>query len=140
MPKYQSGRTIHHPLSPGVYLSIQTKQAAGELELEEPEAALEVTCGKQRACDSLDAADSEGSGPVPVMMELVGLKTLSLHSGNSSPANTLADGPTALPQPPLRTCPDPAPPLVPLTSGVSKSPADKLRSFPSPLCHLPLTI
>jgi hypothetical protein len=140
MPKYQSGRTIRRPLSPGVYLSIRTKQAAGELELEEPEAASEVTRGKRRARDSPDAADSEGSGPVPVMTELVGLKTLSLHSGNSSPANTPADGPTALPQPPLHARPDPAPPSVPSTSGVSKSLAGKLHPFPSPLCHLPLTI
>jgi hypothetical protein len=72
------------------------------------EARSEVRRGKQRARDSPDAGESEGSGPTPSPLARLG--ELTLESGGSSAADTPADSPSILPQPALPERPAPAPP------------------------------
>lgn len=59
----------------------------------------EAKRGKQRASNSPDTGEPEGSGLSP--SPLAGIGMLTLSSGGSSAAHTPAEMPTALPQPPL---------------------------------------
>jgi hypothetical protein len=95
------------------------------------EARSEVRRGKQRARDSPDAGESEGSGPTPSPLARLG--ELTLESGGSSAADTPADSPSILPQPALPERPAPAPPSSSKTRDTSG------KSSPSPLRQLPLS-
>jgi hypothetical protein len=86
---------------------------------EEPSA---VKKGKQRARDSDDPVESEGSAPAPSpVTALAALGNMVLDSGGSSAANTPGDSPAALPQPPLPEGYTSAPPQDPKTYGASGS-------------------
>jgi hypothetical protein len=63
------------------------------------EARSEARRGKQRARDSPEVGESEGSELTPSPLTRLG--ELTLDSGGSSAANTPADSPSTLPQPPL---------------------------------------
>jgi hypothetical protein len=66
------------------------------------ESGTQVKKGKQHTCDSPEVCESESSGPAPSpLATLAGLGTLTLDSGGSFAANTPADSPATLPQPPL---------------------------------------
>jgi hypothetical protein len=95
------------------------------------ESGTQVKKGKQRACDSPEVGKSESSGPAPSpLATLAGLGMLTLDSGGSSAANTPADSPATLPQPPLPERAAPAPPSGHKTRHPVKPSAGK--SIPSP--------
>ncbi|KAN0111964.1 hypothetical protein V8E52_007982 [Russula decolorans] len=94
---------------------------------------IEVKKGKQRACDSPEAGESEGSGPAPSPLEtLAGLGTLRLDTS-----------PATLPQPPLPEHAALAPPLGPKTRHPAKPSAGVTLEVPgtsNPLDPAPLQV
>jgi hypothetical protein len=119
----RTGKTDRRQMSEAELLEFRIKQAN--------KLGTQVKKGKQRARDSPEAGESEGSGPAPLLLEtLAGLGTLRLDSG-SSVANTPADSPATLPQPPLLERAALAPPSGPKTRHPAKPSAG--RSIPSPL-------
>jgi hypothetical protein len=103
----KTGKTDRRALSKTDFQEFRRNNAKEQ----EPQAG--VKKGKQRAHDSPDAGESEGSGLSPSpLTALAGLGSLALGSGGSSPADTAADSPTSSRQPPLLH-PAPAPPSAP---------------------------
>ncbi len=98
------------------------------------ESHVKVKKGKQCAHDLPEASKSEGSGLAPSPLgSLAGLGALTLDSGRSSVANTPADSPPTLPQPPsLPECLALAPHSAPGAPGTSGPLAGK---FFQALCH-----
>ena len=120
----KTGKTDRRLLSEAELLEFRLKQAK--------ESRAQVKKGKQRARNSpeAEAGDSEGSGPAPSPLQtLAGLGTLTLDSTGSSVANTPADSPSILPQPPLPERSAPAPPSGPRARYTAKSSAG--RSIPN---------
>ena len=101
MPQNPStDKTDCHALSQAELLEFRQKQA------EESRAA--VKRGKRRAQDSPNTGKSEGSRLLPSpLTALSGLGTLALDSAGSSAADTPANIPATLPQPPLPEHPTP---------------------------------
>lgn len=89
-------------------------------------ARAEVKRGKQRANDSPDSGNPEGSGLLPSPLAAIGM--LSLSSGGSSAAHTPAEMPIALPQPPLPDHRSLAPTSGLITRSASKRSAGKTPS------------
>ena len=122
----ETGRADHRTLSKDQMREFCIKQAK--------ESHAEVKKGKRCAHDSPEAGKSEGSGLAPSPLgSLAGLGTLTLDSSRSSVANTPADSPTTLPQPP--SLPErlaPAPHSAPGAPGASRPLAGK---FFQALCH-----
>src|SRR5258708_17122997 len=93
------------------------------------ESCAKVRKGKRCAANSPDAGEPEGPGSDPLpLTSLAALGTLTLDSSGSSAANTPADSPATLPQPPLPERPAPAPPSAPKASGASRDSAGKSAS------------
>ena len=100
-----------------------------EFHLNQVKLRAEVKRGKQRASDSPDSGEQEGSGLSP--SPLVGIGMLTLSSGGSSAAHTPAEIPTTLPQPPLPDRQALAPTSNPITRSTPKHLAGKTPSRPS---------
>ncbi len=119
----KTGKTDRRALSEAKLLEFHLKQVK--------ESGMQVKKEKRCTCDSPEAGGSEGSGPAPLPLAmLAGLGALMLDSGGSSAANTPADSPAILPQPPLPEDPAPAPSSVPKTHNPSKPLAGKSISKP----------
>jgi hypothetical protein len=96
------------------------------------ESGTQVKKGKQHTRDSPEVGESESLGPAPLLLAtLAGLGMLTLDNGGSSAANTAANSPATLPQPPLPEHTAPAPPSGHKTRHPVKPLAGK--SIPSPL-------
>ena len=110
----KTGKTDRRSLTAPEVLEFRIKQA-------EEQHAVEIRKGKQRARGSPDIGEPEASRLVPSpLIELAGLGGLNLDSGRSSAANTSANNPATLPQPPLPEHPAPAPSAAPKTSRASQ--------------------
>jgi hypothetical protein len=114
MPQNPStGKTDRRALSKTEILEFRRKQTEQQ--------RAEVKRGKRRARGSPDAGESEGSGLLPSpLATLANLGSLTLDSGGSSAANSPADSPATIAQPPLLERPAPAPPSAPKTHDASK--------------------
>ena len=110
----KTGKTDRHPMTDEKLYEFRVGQA--------------IKRGKQRALDSPDAGEAEGSSQAPSPLSaLDGLEMLKLDSGGSSAAITPADSPSTIPQPSLTGTLTPPPLSVPKTrkKGSSRSPAGK---------------
>jgi hypothetical protein len=107
-------KTDRHQLTEEELRDFRERQVAGS-------SLAEAKRGKLPARGSPDGGKSEAPSPLAT---LAGLGALTLDSGRSSAADTPANSPCALSQPPLlpeRPSPvEPAPPSAPKTHGASK--------------------
>jgi hypothetical protein len=125
-----TGKTDRHLLSEGELMKFRIEQAR--------QRRGEVKRGKQRVSGSADTAESEGSVPGPSPLGLSALKTLTLHSGESSAAHTPADSPDDNPRLLLPEGEEPALPSAQKARKVPK-PSKSKCSFWIILQHPPLS-
>jgi len=96
-----TGKTDRRAKSKQELFQYRKEQADIRAQAKQEEVAkrAKVKIGKQRARNSADSGEAEASASASPL-ELAGLRTLTLESGDSSAANTPADSPGALLQPP----------------------------------------
>ena len=130
-----TGKTSRRQYTEAEYLEFRIEQAKAKQGSRPAPSASKIKKGKQRARNSPDAGNSEGSGPAQTpLLVIAGLDRMRLDSGGSSaantPAGTPADTPATLPHPPIPEKRAPALPSAPKTRNPSKPSAGMSAKLP----------